>query len=131
MNIAQKIKELGLPNDSYVVVGSGILSALKIRESGDIDLIVSDEIYKKFEDEGWQKDSWSDQVVLKRDVFDLGKSWYGTTLEELILHAVHIDGIPYLSLESVYEWKKSLGRDKDLKDLILIEAYKSRSNFVN
>lgn len=131
MNISQKIKELNLPSGSYVVVGSGILNALEIRESGDIDLIVSDEIYKKFENEGWQKDKWSDQVVLKHDVFDLGRSWYGKTVDELKENTQYIEDIPYLSLEDVYIWKKSLGRDKDLQDLKLIDEYKTRSNFVN
>jgi hypothetical protein len=114
-----------------VVVGSGILNALGIRESRDIDLIVTDEIYTKFEAEGWEKDNWSDQVVLKHDVFDLGKSWYGKSIDELSPNAQYIDNIPYLSLEDVYKWKKSLGRDKDLHDLELIDEYKTRSNFVN
>ncbi len=129
MNIAQKIKELGLANGSYVVVGSGILNALEIRESSDIDIVVSDEVYKKLEEtDGWGKASWSDQVVLKHGVFDVGKSWYGKTVDELIPDITYVENIPYLSLDAVYEWKKSLGRDKDLNDLMLIEAYKTRSN---
>lgn len=131
MNIPQKIRELGLKSGSYVIVGSGILDALKIRESGDIDIIVSNEVYKKFEEKGWQKASWPDQVVLKHGVFDLGKNWYGETVDDLISDATLVDDIPYLSLDTVYEWKKLRARDKDLKDLALIEAYKARSNFVN
>ncbi len=131
MNIPQKIRELGLQGGSYVIVGSGILDALKIREAGDIDIIVSNEVYKKFEEEGWQKANWPDQVVLKHGIFDLGKNWYGKTVDDLISDATLIDDIPYLSLDAVYEWKKLRARDKDLKDLALIEAYKARSNLVN
>jgi hypothetical protein len=127
MNITQRVKELDLPKGSFVVVGSGILNALRIRDAGDIDLVVTDEVYKRFEREGWQQIEGADQILLKRDVYDVCKSWYGKAVDELINTAQSIDGIPYLSLEGVYAWKKSFGREKDLKDLVLIDEYISRS----
>lgn len=124
MNIADRLKELNLPDNSFVVVGSGILNALGIRDSGDIDLIVSEDIYNRFDAAGWDHDTWSDQTVLKKDVFDLGKTWYGKSVEDLIKRAQYIDGVPYLSLDDVYEWKKILGREKDINDLKLIEEFR-------
>lgn len=123
MNVTKEINSLNLPKDSFVVVGSGILEALGIRQSDDIDMIVAQETYDRFEAEGWDHDSWSDQTVLKHDVFDIGISWYGSTIEELLTRATVIDGIPYLSLSDVYDWKKQLGRGKDLADLKLIDVY--------
>ena len=50
MNILQKVKELNLPEGSYVVEGSGVLDVLGIREANDIDLVVSPEVYEKLKE---------------------------------------------------------------------------------
>ena len=126
MNVAEKLKEINLPDGSFVIVGSGILGALGIRESRDIDLIVSEEVYAQLDADGWDHDIWGDQqTVLKKDVFDLGKYWGSETLADLLKNAQYVDGLPYLSLDNVYKWKKSLGRKKDIIDLKLIEAYRA------
>lgn len=124
MNIAEELKKLDLPYDSFVVVGSGILGALNIRESADIDLIVSQEVYDRLELEGWDHGKWDEQVVLKKDLFDVGRIWFGDPVDALIKKAQYIDGIPYLSLDDVFAWKKVAGREKDLRDLMLISAYR-------
>lgn len=126
MHIPTKLKELNLEAGSYIVVGSGILGALGIRESGDIDLIVSQEVYDRFEADGWGHGQWSDHIVLQQDVFDLGRIWYGKSVADLLVNAQYVEYVPYLSLEDVYEWKKNLGREKDLRDLKLIEDYWAR-----
>lgn len=70
MNFKQKIAELNLPTNSYVVVGSGILGALGIRESNDIDLVVTEEEYRNIERLGWERGTWGDDIVFKNGVFD-------------------------------------------------------------
>lgn len=125
MNFKQKITKLRLPKNSYVVVGSGILDVLGIRKSDDIDLIVDKETYDGFEKLGWNKAGWSDQIVYRQDVFDIGYDWYGKTAQDLLQRAEIIDGIPYLSLDDVYNWKKTKNRDKDIRDLALIDKYKA------
>jgi hypothetical protein len=125
MNFKQKITELNLPEHSYIVVGSGILGALGIRESNDIDLVVDKEVYNNIEKLNWDKGLWGDHPVLQRDVFDIGHDWYGETAQDLLKRAQIIDGIPYLSLDEVYEWKKMKGREKDLHDVVLIDQYRA------
>lgn len=123
MNMKQKISELGLPDNQFIVVGSGIMAAVGIRDSDDIDMIVSEELFRQLEDSGWEHDEWADQVVLKRDVFDIGTQWDGKAIDELIDTATRIEGIPYLSLQDLRKWKKEKGRDKDIRDIKLIDAY--------
>ena len=41
--LAKKLRELGLNADNAIVIGSGILQALGIRKSNDIDLVVTPE----------------------------------------------------------------------------------------
>lgn len=123
MNIVERLKELHLSDGDFVVVGSGILNALGIRESGDIDLIVSEAAYARLDADGWTHGLWGEQVVLQKDIFDLGRIWFGKDVEDLLKDAQFVDGVPYLSLEDVYAWKKIKGRDKDIRDLELIQAY--------
>jgi len=125
MNVAKKISELNLPESSYIVVGSGILGALGIRESSDIDLVVTQEVYDHFESLGWEKGLWGNKVVFQKDMFDIGLDWYGETAQEVLKRAQVVNGVPYLSLDEVYEWKKRNGREKDLRDLILIDEYRA------
>lgn len=126
MDIKSKILSLNLPKDSFIVVGSGILQALGIRDSDDIDMVVSQEAFGKLDQAGWQHDKWSDQVVLKRDEFDIGTTWAGEKVGTLLQKATVVEGIPYLSLADLRAWKSNRGRPKDLRDIELIDDYLTR-----
>ncbi len=45
MNIVKEVKSLGLPEGEYAVFGSGPLAVHKIRDTRDIDLLVSPKLY--------------------------------------------------------------------------------------
>lgn len=119
----QKILELKLPSNQFIVVGSGVMAALGIRESDDIDLIVSQAIFDNLDSLGWERDTWVDQTVLKSGPFDIGRTWDGKTVDELMKTAIVIEGIPYLNLSDLRKWKQARGRDKDIRDIELIDAY--------
>lgn len=125
MNFKEGIAKLKLPSGGYVVVGSGILNALGIRNSHDIDLVVTEEVYRSIERLGWEQEIQGNRVLLKRDVFDIGRDWHGRSAKEILGHAQIIDGIPYLNLDDLYKWKKEKAREKDLRDVALIDAYRS------
>ncbi len=42
---------------------------------------------------------------------------------EMIGNAVVIDGVPFMGLESLIDLKRSMGREKDLTDIELIQDY--------
>jgi hypothetical protein len=126
MDIQKKIQSLNLPKDSFVVVGSGILDALKIRESNDIDMIVSQKVFDELDAAGWKHDTWADQTVLKKDLFDLGVHWMGEEVEQLLGRATVINDIPYLSLTDLLAWKKDCARPKDIVDVQLISEYQAQ-----
>jgi len=128
MNIVDEVQKLGLPADSYIVVGSGILAALNIRDSNDIDMIVSSEIFEMLQKQGWEEGEWVDQKVLKKGLFDVGKIWSGKSVDELLRTSTVINGIPFLTLSDLREWKQEHARPKDLQDVVLIDRYlKSKS----
>lgn len=109
-----------------MVVGSGILNALHIRNSHDIDMIVSEEIFRLLEKRGWKIIKREDGTLkIVHKFFECMTDWYGKNLEEMLEDATYKDTIPYMNLDDVYQWKRDLARPKDLVDLQLINRYKS------
>ena len=48
---------------------------------------------------------------------------YSTSTQEAIDSATVIGGIPFMNLEELKKFKTALGREKDFRDIQLIEAY--------
>jgi hypothetical protein len=130
MNIIKEVKTLELPLGTYVVIGSSTLAIRGIRPAQDIDIIVTQDIYDRFKASGWKEQCFPGEerpCVLLYGLFDVGTSWsvrsYHPTFEQLFNDADIIEGVPFASLKDVLQWKKTCGRDKDLEDVELIEAY--------
>ncbi len=128
MNIIEKIKELNLPKDQYVVIGSGVMDILGIRRANDIDLSVTKELHQKLRETGkWEEYENYGKIFLKKDVFEINGelNWdkYKTTTEEVIKTAFLIDGIPFMNTEELIKFKMAFGREKDFKDIELIKEY--------
>ncbi len=99
-----------------------------IRESSDIDMLVSEEVFKKLEVSGWQIfDKGGDDKPLVSGDFEAHANWnfssYKPALKHLLSSATVLDGIPFASLEEVRKWKVSSGRPKDIADIKLIDNY--------
>ena len=97
-----------------------------IREANDIDLLVSEEVYAKLRQKGWQELHKSpNDIPLVQDVFEAHENWnfspYSPTLEHLLGTVTVIDGVPFASLQEVRKWKAASGRSKDLADIELID----------
>lgn len=131
--LVKAVKELTLPPDEYVVVGSGILTMLGIRDSKDIDLVLTPNIFQSFKDEGW---SYSTVDIegrlrekLEHDPFEAFRDFWcgGVTYDtrEMIKNAEVIEGVRFMPLELLIRLKQSMGRDKDLKDIELIGEYRA------
>ncbi len=128
MNIIQKIKELNLPNDQYVVIGSGTMAVLGIREANDIDISVKEELFDKLKETGeWEEFEKYGRPFLKKDVFDINKhlGWekYSITIQEANKSALFIEGIPFMNLDELINFKDAMAREKDFKDIELIKEY--------
>ena len=126
--IINKVKNLNLPENSYVVFGSCPLAIEGIRESNDIDLLVSGELHKILESKGWQKIvKGPHDTPVVRDVFEAHDNWnfssYNPTLADLLINAKDVDGVKFASIDDVRRWKLASSRPKDLADLKLIDAY--------
>ncbi len=98
MEIKSKLDELDLHSNNAIVIGSGILNALHLRESKDIDIIVTAEKYKELCANGrFKKEQNHGREVLTDGLFEIGTSWtvVGKTwrFPDLVKVSTVIDGI--------------------------------------
>lgn len=137
MNIIEKIRKLNFPSSQYVVVGGAVLAAHGIRETEDLDVLVSPELFERCKQEGWDLNPWTkagkkgkdwlkkDGVELYTELIMVGKSILAKDLTGDDIET--IEGVPLLSLTRLVEFKKEYlnlyNRPKDIKDLELIETY--------
>lgn len=131
MTIFEKVEKINIPKEEFVVLGSGILEALGIREAEDIDLLVKPELFEKLKNNGWKYEiieiEGKPRDMLSKDNTQVFKDfWWGNdTLspEEGIARAQNINGVNFISLQTLLEYKKTATREKDVKDVLLIEEY--------
>lgn len=123
------VSDLGFHSDAFIVVGSGILAALELREASDVDIIVSPETFQRFEaNPAWQRKTFDDgtyslacgdcEIMLDWDSPDRRPNLSDLKGDEIV-----IDGIPFISPSRLLAWKERVRRSKDLKDIEILRDY--------
>ena len=133
MDILTKLNELNLNPDNSVVNGSGVLNALGIRLSGDVDLVVPVTVYSELEQtDRFNRGQSYGREVLTDGLLEIGTSWEvlgkDQTYDDLAQNSLIIAGVRYTSLDFLLAVKRSWldgddVRQKDIDDVELIEKY--------
>lgn len=133
MDFLKSLSALGLNPDNSVVIGSGILSALEIRKSKDIDVVVDDENYARLsKDTHFKKTQNHGQEILADELFEIGTYWgvldKNQTFDDLLKQSQVVNGVRYITLEFLFAVKESWlldddVRQKDIDDVKLIKNY--------
>lgn len=133
MNFKTNLEKIGLTPKNSVVIGSGILNVLGIRESEDIDLVVSEDAYARLNADGqFKKSETHGREILVNDIFEIGREWgvlaKDWKFDDFMGQSTVIDGVRYVTLKFLLDVKRSWLRDenprqKDLDDVKLIENY--------
>ena len=131
---AKRVKELGLPLDQIIIIGSGILDQLGIRQSADIDVATGREALEEIaRSDGWVEklDKNQRQYLVKHDgSVEIWDDWEidGRIVEydELLGYAVEYDGVKFINLDFLRRWKKWRGREKDIQDVRLIDEWRAK-----
>lgn len=122
------VRQLNLPAGQFAVFGSGPLVVRGMRDSDDIDLIVTEELFKQLaQDENWDKVELRDHhQSLRKGDLEIFHTWApgAWDVADLIRNAEMIDGLPFVRLDAVVEWKQLRNEVKDREDLALIEEYR-------
>jgi len=138
MDIKRELERIGLTIENSVVIGSGILSALNIRESQDIDVTVSEDVYKRLSvDSRFKKAENHGREVLTDGLLEIGTSWgvlnKDWKFDDFLGESVVIDEVRYTTLEFLLAVKQSWllekdARQKDIDDAELIKNYLLNKN---
>jgi len=126
--LLEELNSLNLPADQYAITSSGVLAVRGIREAKDLDLVVTDSLFGELAKKYPVTNSEYNDSIKIGNVEILGNFKGGGlyTNEDQIKSGEMIDGHRYVNLDMIIAFKKALGREKDLKDLELIESYKNR-----
>ena len=129
MDIFKKLKELNFPLGDYVLVGSGPLAARGIREANDLDIAVTTKLLQKLiNSKKYKQVEKYSKLFLESENIDIitQLDWdaYPTSVEEAIRTADIINGFPFLNISETIKFKKALGREKDFRDIKMLEDYK-------
>ena len=136
INIKSKLAGLNLLTDNSIVIGSGIMNALNIRPSNDIDVVVSSSTYENLRTSGkFNVETKHGRQILTDSIFEIGKSWSvlgkDYNLTDLLKESVIINDVHYITLDFLLSVKESWLQDenvrkKDLEDDQLIKEHKTR-----
>ena len=129
--LLNQLKKLNLPPDSFVIANSGALAVRGLREANDLDIIVIDELWTTLSQKYSLLHKGEYTTIPIGDIEVYGNSSNTillkiASLEEQLYTADIINGLRYTNLEIVKKTKQHLGREKDLKDILLIEQYLER-----
>lgn len=129
--IVERIRAQRLPADQFVVIGSGVMDALGLREAHDIDLVVTPEYFARLKAaDGWTSSERHGEEVLQKGDLEVWCSWGSAdgqpNFSELYDNGVVIDGIHFANPAFVRDWKVAANRPKDAADVELLNGYLAR-----
>lgn len=134
MDIFKELKKLNFPLGEYVVIGSGLLAVLGLREARDLDVAVSAPLAKKLINSGQfgQVDNFGFPKLKKGNVeiiTHLGWDKFSVSMEEAINSALIINGYPFMNPDLTIRFKTALGREKDFSDIKLLKDYLHKEKY--
>ncbi len=126
------LRQLKLPENGYAVFGSGPLAIRGIIPlSNDLDVICTADVWDIVSEIG-SEEYLADYDVSVVSMLD-GQLTFGTTwgignfdIAELINTAEWIDGLPFVGLEYVVDYKKTRSSEKDLEHLQMLADFKRK-----
>lgn len=132
-DLLKELAALNLPKNEFAITASGCLAVRGLRKASDLDIIVTDNLWNEL------AKKYPVTFGLPCDVIRIGKiEFLGNfsvytdekiaNVKEQIDTADIIDGIRFVKLSLIKKFKEKLARDKDLKDIKLIDNYLQTDN---
>jgi hypothetical protein len=125
-----KFRRLPYPKNEMLIVGSGTMALLGLRENKDLDVWATPRIMKRVaQDKKFiAKKSEVDGSTLYESEdgkleFASSFSFANLDLKTSLKKAIIIYGIHFQSPEEILAWKKKANRPKDRDDIIKLENY--------
>ncbi len=122
--LIKELKSLNLPNDKYAIYGSGPMAVRGIRDTSDLDLIVTDQVYEELKKK--YKDSFNKNKIEIGNIEIFSLSEFNYSIDNFWEKTELIEGVRFITLDYLIELKKCMGRPKDLRDIELIKKYQNK-----
>ena len=131
MDIFFELKKLNFPTEKYLVIGGAALAGRGLKETRDLDILLSKDLMEELrKDTSWNHHPRiipTEEAGLVNDegTVELYPTVGGIDLpfEDMKTREEIIEGIPFADLHDIVKIKESYGREKDLKDIVLIQSY--------
>ena len=130
IKLFNELRSLDLPKDEYIVVASGPMGIRGLRDMKDVDILVSDKLWKELEVSNEKINEHSAmKLVLSENVEAMCQASFGEvkfgslTSAQQISEKEIIDGLPFQNIYTTLVFKKQGTRDKDKNDVALIENW--------
>lgn len=121
--LIKKLKKQNLRKGEYAVFGSAVLAIRGIREAPNIDVIVTDKLWKELLEKNNTPD---EEGFIRIGPVKISNWWFAPTRKDIpsmIKEAETINGVPFVRLEEVRYYKSLLNREKDRNDVKLIDNF--------
>ena len=122
-DIIEKLRSFPYDAKDYWVITGGAMAMYGIREeTSDIDLGCTSEMADRLEKDGFLykvKPDGTRSFRIGTDI-EVFENWLYDSVEQ-------VDGIPVISIPGLIKMKQTIGREKDERDLRLIDEYIRRS----
>jgi hypothetical protein len=129
MTIIERVQQLNVPLDQTVVIGSGVLDALGLRAAGDVDLVVSSELFETLSQmPEWKLATKHDEPIVTKGDAEAFLSWGSDAVpnfQQLYADGITVEGVRFANPRFVIAWKQGRLSDKDKADIALLEEYLS------
>jgi hypothetical protein len=116
--ILQKLEELNFPKNQYCVMTGAALVLQGVKEyTGDIDIGCSEELFQNILKQGYRLQQLkSFEGIIIDETIEVFRNWQAEKI-------VYIENIPVAEIYCIRKYKDNLGREKDLRDIELIDIY--------
>lgn len=124
MKYLNELQKFSLPAGQFAIFGSGPMAIRGIRQADDLDVIVKPDLWKALI-ERFPDSLRHNPACLQIGKIEIFHDWMQLSpmIIEMIDNAEIISGFPFVQLKYVVKWKEQHGRDKDLKDIELINKF--------
>ncbi len=131
MDVFSELNKLNFPQEKYLVIGGAALAGRNLKETRDLDILVEKDFLKELrKDTTWKYHpriipTEEAGLVNAEGTVELYPTVGGIdlTFKDMKTREEFIEGLPFANLQDILLIKQSYGREKDLKDIKLIEAY--------